>query len=508
MAFSDLSKSSFSPSSIQLSCYSSTHFNATKKFAQTAHGINYPSLTASQAIGTQGPILLQDAFLIEKMQSFNRERIPERVVHAKGASAMGFFKVTNDIRKYTKAGFLKTVGDITRVAVRFSTVGGESGSADTNIDPKGFATKFYTQEGIFDLVGNNIQVFAVRDPMLFPDLNRSRKRNPQTHLQDPTAWWDMTSLRPEMTMHTLYLFSDISTPKSLTYIDGAGVHTFKMVNKNGASVYVKFHWTSNQKNKEYFTPDESVQTAGANPDVLLKDLFDRIEKNDYPSWNLSIQVMTFDQAEKHPQNPFDVTKFWKPEDYPMILVGKMTLNENPKDYFTQVEQLAFSPSHMIPGIEPSPDRMLHARIFSYPDAQMYRLGVNFAQIPVNRCPFQVHTYQRDGVMNVGTNGAGGPNYFPNSFNGLHPTGENSVKQFVFSVSGDVDRLDTGDDDNFSLPKHYLDKYVNDDEKNRIITNIAAFLGKADIAVQRNFVNLIAYNISNEFGDSLKKALKL
>lgn len=463
-------------------------------------------MTSSQAIGTQGHILLQDAFLLEKMQSFNRERIPERVVHAKGAGAMGFFKVTNDVRKYTKAGFLKTVGQITRVAVRFSTVGGESGSADTNVDPKGFATKFYTNEGIFDLVGNNIQVFPIRDPMLFPDLNRSRKRNPQTHLQDPTAWWDLTSLRPEMTMHTLYLFSDIGTPKSLTYIDGFGVHTFKMVNAKGNPIYVKFHWTSHQKNKEHFTPAESIQIAGENPDVLLKDLFDHIEKNDYPSWTLSIQVMTFDQAAKHSQNPFDATKFWKPEDYPLIVVGTMTLNENPKDYFTQVEQLAFSPSHMVPGIEASPDRLLHGRIFSYSDSQMYRLGVNFAQIPVNRCPFQVNTYQRDGLMNVGTNGAGGPNYFPNSFHGIHAAEGNSATHSVFSVSGVVDRVDTGDD--FSLPKHYLDNYVNDDEKERIITNIAAFLGKADIAVQRNFVNLIAYNISDEFGDSLKRALKL
>lgn len=464
-------------------------------------------MTASQAIGSQGHILLQDAFLLEKLQSFNRERIPERVVHAKGAGARGIFKVKNNVCKYTKARFLKNVGQITKVSVRFSTVGGESGSADTNIDPKGFATKFYTEEGIFDLVGNNIQVFPIRDPMLFADLNRSRKRNPQTHLADPTSWWDFTSQRPESALHTLYLFSDIGTPKSLTYVDGAGVHTFKMVNEKGDPTYVKFHWKSKQNNKEYFTPAESIQVAGTNPDVLLKDLFDRIEKNDYPSWDLFIQVMTFDQAAKHPQNPFDVTKFWKPEDYPLILVGTMTLNENPKDYFTQVEQLAFSPSHMVPGIEPSPDRMLHARIFSYPDSQMHRLGVNFAQIPINRCPFQVNTYQRDGAMNVESNGAGAPNYFPNSFNGVHAAG-NVAKQSVFYVSGNVNRLDTGDDDNFSLPKYYLDKLVKDDEKERIINNIAAFLGKADINIQRNFLNLVAYKISSKFGDSLKKALKI
>lgn len=306
-------------------------------------------MTASLAFGTRGPVLLQDGFLLEKLQSFNRERIPERVVHAKGASAQGYFVVTNDVTQYTKADFLKTVRKRTDVVVRFSTVGGESGSADTAIDPKGFATKFYTNDGIYDLVGNNIQVFPIRDAMLFADLNRARKRNPQTHLPDPTSWWDITSLRPEMTMHTLFLFSDIGTPKSYRYMDGAGVHTFKMVNAKGTAVYVKFHWKSNQKNKEYFTPDASISMAGTNPDFLIEDLFNSIERNEYPSWNLSIQVMTFKQAEKHYQNPFDVTKFWKTEDFPMIPVGTMTLNRNPKDYFTEVEQLAFSPSHLVPG---------------------------------------------------------------------------------------------------------------------------------------------------------------
>lgn len=486
-------------------CYASREISSNKQFVQTAHGITYPSLTASQAIGTNGHVLLQDAFLLEKLQSFVRERIPERVVHAKGAAAFGHFKVTNDVRKYTKASFLKTVGRITRVAVRFSTVGGESGSADTNIDPKGFATKFYTEEGNFDLVGNNIEVFPIRDAMLFPDLNRSRKRNPQTHLADPTSWWDFTSLRPETALHTLFLFSDIGRPKSLTYINGAGVHTFKMVNEDGIPCFVKFHWKSNQKNKEYFTPDESVQMAGKNPDVLLQDLFDRIERQEYLSWNLFIQVMSLDQAEKHPQNPFDTTKFWKVEDYPLISVGTMILNKNPKDYFSEVEQLAFSPSHMVPGIEPSPDRMLHARIFSYPDSQVYRLGVNFAQIPVNSCPFQVNTYQRDGHMNVGNNGAGAPNYFPNSFSGLGAT--ESVGHSAFSISGNVDRIDSGDDDNFSLPKYYLENLVSQDEKERIFQNIADFLGKAAPKVQKNFVNLIAYNVSKEFGDCLTTILK-
>lgn len=338
-----------SSSSSQLKNYAKYNPNTTKIFAQTPHGITYPSLTASQAIGTKGHILLQDSFLVEKLQSFNRERVPERVVHAKGAGAFGYFLVTNDVTHLTKAAFLNTIGKKTNVAVRFSTVAGESGTADTLVSPKGFATKFYTEQGIYDLVGNNIQVFAVRDPMLFVDLNRARKRNPQTHLHDATASWDFDSLRPETVMNTLYQFSDMGAPKSFRYMDGAGVHTFKMVNATGSPVYVKFHWISNQKNKEYFTLDESVEIAGKKPDFLLMDLFDAIARKEYPSWTLSIQVMTFEQAENHSQNPFDVTKFWKVEEYPMIIVGTMTLNQNPVDYFTQIEQLAFSPSHMVSG---------------------------------------------------------------------------------------------------------------------------------------------------------------
>lgn len=421
---------------------------------------------------------------------------------------MGYFEVTNDITHITKAIFLKTVGQKTNVAVRFSTVAGESGSADTLSGPRGFATKFYTEDGIYDLVGNNLQVFAVRDPMLFVDLNRARKRNPQTHLGDATASWDFNSLRPESIMHILMQHSDMGSPKSYRYIDGAGVHTFKMVNAKGSPVYVKFHWISNQKSKENFTVDEAIQMAGTNPDFLTKELFDSIARKEYPSWDLAIQVMTFDQAEKHPQNPFDITKFWTQDEYPLITVGRMTLNQNPVNHFSEIEQLAFSPSHMVPGIEPSPDRMLHARMFAYPDAQLYRLGSNFAQIPVNRCPFQVNTYERDGFMNVGSNGAGSPNYFPNSFSGLNAIADDSGKQSVFSVSGNVDRVDTGDDDNFSLPKLYWEKYVDDDEKLRIVGNIASSLRKDDKIVQKNFLKNVAYHVSEEFGDCLKDALGL
>lgn len=469
-------------------------------------GIVMPSLTASQAIGTNGQVLLQDAFLLEKTASFNRERIPERVVHAKGAGAFGTFQVTADISRYTKAAFLNGIGTSTEVAVRFSTVGGELGSGDTWTDPKGFAVKFYTTEGNHDLVGNNIEVFPIRDPMLFTDINRSRKRNPATHLRDATMWWDFTSLRPETTLHTLHLFSDEGSPDGLRVMNGAGVHTFKMVNSTNSPVYVKFHWTSNQPWK-YLTPQQSTQLAGTNPDYSIQDLYDAIANNNFPSWNLSIQVMTFAQAEAHPQNPFDITKHWRREEYPLIPVGRMTLNRNPTDYFTQVESLGFSPANMVPGIEASPDRMLHGRIFSYQDAQRYRLGVNFAQLPVNspKGVTELKNYMRDGAACYGQNGDGSPNYYPNSFGGLSPDdGKNA--HTTFPVTGDVDRKDTGEEDNFSQSKLYLERDLTAEQVGRLVNNLALALSGAADTVQEKFLTNNAYPVSTAFGDALRDAL--
>jgi catalase len=481
----------------------STFSHRQGRSATNQEGIPMPSLTASQAIGLNGHVLLQDAFLLEKTASFNRERIPERVVHAKGAGAYGTFQVTNDISRYTKAKFLNTIGKETDVVVRFSTVGGELGSGDTWTDPKGFATKFYTEEGIHDLVGNNIEVFPIRDPMLFTDINRSRKRNPATHLRDATMWWDFTSLRPETTLHTLHLFSDEGSPDGIRRMDGAGVHTFKMVNATNNPVYVKFHWLSNQEWR-YLTPEQSTVLAGTNPDYSIQDLYDAIGREEYPSWNMSIQVMTFEQAANHPQNPFDITKHWRREEYPLIPVGRMTLNRNPTDYFTDVESVAFSPANMVPGIEPSPDRMLHARMFSYQDAQRYRLGVNFAQLPVNKAKSRVENYFRDGAMCYGNNGAGEPNYYPNSYGGLDQ--DTTARQTAFPVVGDVDRVDSGDDDNFSLAKLYLEKDLTPEQVGRLVNNLAGALSNADTLVQQKFLENVAYQISTSFGDSLRDAL--
>lgn len=468
--------------------------NGARIIKQISNGITNPSSASAKS---RSAAFFEEFSLLEKLQLHNRERILDRIVHAKGAGALGYFIVTNDVTKYTKAGFLKYVGQRTNVAVRFSTVHGESGSADTAIDPKGFATKFYTDDGIYDFVGMNLEVFPIRDVMLFADLNRSRKRNPKTHLTDYTAWWDFTSLRPETTLHTLQMFSDIGTPKSLAYIDGHSVHTYKLVNAKGSAVYVKLHWTSNQQNKEYFTMDESMQIAGTNPDILIEDLKSRIERKDYPSWTLSYQVMTLDQAAKHYQNPFDITKFWKKEDYPLIPVGLMVLDTNPTDYSTQIEQLAFNPSHTVPGIESSPDRILQARIFSYSDAQLHRLGTNFAHIPVNKCQFETSS----------NSDSSGPIYFPNSFGGPSPS--NNLKQYVL-VANDtvVDRIDDYDDDFYSLATHFLEKMVDSGQRKRICTNICSFLGKADILVQRNYLKNIAYNVSKEFGNCIKTTLRI
>lgn len=414
--------------------------------------------------------------------------------------------VTNDIRKYTKAKFLQP-GKRTNVAARLSTAAGESGSADTNFDFKGFAVKFYTEDGIYDLTTLNVPVFGINDAMFFADVAHARKRNPQTNLVDPTAFFDLVSHRPEMTMFLLYTFSDAMFPKSYRYIDGFAINTYKMVNKNGEAVYVKFHLLSNQK-KEFITLRQSVELAGSDPDLLTADLFDSIAERDFPSWTMKIQVMTFEQARKHPYNPFDTTKFWKEEDYPLISVGKLVLNRNPENYFAQVEQMAFSPGRMVPGIEPSPDRMLHARMFSYPDTQLHRLGSNNAHIPVNACPFQTRTYQRNGFMTVNSNGGSAPNYHPNSFNGPCANSGSHAKREAFCECGEVDRVDSGTEDNFLLPKFYWDKYVGPEERQRIIANMVAVFSSVDKRVMRNVLNNIAYKVNKELGDKLKAALKL
>lgn len=421
------------------------------------------------------------------------------------AGARGFFQVTNDISKYTQASFLQT-NKRTNVAVRFSGASGELGSPDTYYDMRGFAVKFYTEDGNHDLTALNYPVFHTRDPMFFPDINHARKRNPQTNLYDTTATMDIASERTEMAFFLLHFFSDMANPKTYRCLKGFGIHAYKMVNANGEAVYVKFHWTPHVK-EEFFTWDEALQMYSINADVLTQDLFDNIAKKNYPKWTLSIQVMTFEQAAKHYEDPFDTTKLWKTEEYPLITVGEMTLNENPDNYFAEVEQIAFSPANMVRGIEPGPDAILHARMFAYQDAQLYRLGTNFAQIPINSCPF-AKSYSRNGRMTVGTNGGPSPNYYPNTFHGLNSNDNQSYKQSVYAVSGDVDRVELKNDDDFSQATYHWLHRIGDEEKERIIGNVASTLKVVDPRIQKKFLDNIVYNINKQFGDGVKAALNL
>lgn len=475
--------------------------------ATNLHGRPLPSLSASQAIGTRGEVLMQDFILLEKLASFNRERIPERVVHAKGAGAHGFFEVTHDISQYTKAKFLNGIGKKTPVVVRFSTVGGELGSPDTALDPHGFAVKFYTEDGNHDLVGNNIESFPIRDPMLFSDLNRSRKRNPQTNMKDGNMWWDFVSLRPETTLHTIHLFSDLGRPDGFTKMDGFGVHAFRLVNANNQVVFCKFHWRSLQPGPA-LTHEEAAALAGSNPEYKTQELFDSIAKASageapYPAWNLYIQVMTEQEAVNYPFNPFEVTRVWREENFPLIPVGKMTLDRNPANYFTEIEQVAFAPSNMVPGIEPSPDRMLAGRLFAYQDAQRYRLGVNFPQLPVNRPVVDVNTYMRDGKACYGDNGQGYPNYFPNSFGGHYPDPV-WAKNVNFSVEGVVDRYDIPEDEHHDA-RLFLNIDVDTDQRKRMVAAIADHLKNANKEIRDRVLEVIFYPISTEFGDEVRFA---
>ncbi|XP_024402014.1 uncharacterized protein [Physcomitrium patens] len=369
----------------------------------------------SVTVGESGTLTFEDLHLFEKNAHFNRERIPERVVHAKGAGAHGYFEVTHDVTDLCKAKLFDEVGKKTPVFARFSTVTGESGFPDTARDPRGFALKFYTEEGNWDMVGNNTPVFFVRDALKFPDLIHSQKRNPQTHMKDPNAFWDFLSLVPESLHQVLITFSPRGVPDGHRHMHGYGSHTYKWINKEGKAHWVKFHFISDQGIKN-LTHERAVELAGINPDYSTEDLFQNIQKGNGPSWTFKVQVMPLEDAASYRYDPFDLTKVWPHKDYPLREVGKLKLDRNPTNHFAEVEQSSFSPAHMVPGIEASPDRVLQARLFAYDDAGRYRLGSNHLQIPINQCPFaRVQNYSRDGLMTVTENGGSKPNYYPNSF---------------------------------------------------------------------------------------------
>ena len=441
----------------------------------TASGKPYFENEDSMTVGPRGPILLQDFYLHEKLAHFNRERIPERVVHAKGTGAYGTFTVTKDISNFTKAKLFSKVGNSCRVLVRFSTVGGEKGSADTERDPRGFAVKFYTEDGNWDLVGNNTPVFFIKDAKKFPDFIHTQKRDPKTNLKSPAMMWDFWSLNPESMHQVMILFSDRGTPDGYRSMHGFGSHTFSMIDNKNKRVWVKFHFKA-QLGFKTLTGQQAEEIKGKDPDYSQRDMVEAIAKGDFPKWTLKIQVMTDEQAKKFKWNPFDVTKVWPHKEFPLIEVGVMELNEIPANYFADVEQAAFAPSHTINGIGLSPDKMLQGRILAYPDAHRYRLGANYEQLPVNRPIVPVYHHQRDGFMSVDGNGGSNPNYYPNSFDDI--VADKNYKEPAMkldSLIADSYNRNENDDDHYTQPGTLFRKVMTKQEKQNTINNFVGAL---------------------------------
>ena len=458
-----------------------------RKTLTTAAGIPVSDNQTSLTAGERGPTLLQDHYLLEKLSHFNRERIPERVVHAKAAGAFGEFTVTNDITKYTKADIFSKIGKKTEMLGRFSTVAGEKGSADTVRDVRGFALKFYTEEGNWDMVGNNTPVFFIRDAIKFPDFIHTQKRDPQTNVKADTPQWDFWSQVPESLHQVTILFSDRGIPRGIPFMNGYGSHTYSFINAKRERFWVKFHFKTRQ-GIQNIMQDEANMLAGSDPDYTTHQLFDTIEHGEFPSWTLNVQIMPELEAEHYRWNPFDLTKVWPHGDYPLIEVGIMELNRNPKNYFADIEQAAFSPANVVPGISFSPCKMLQARVFSYADAHRYRLGVNFERLPVN-APHatKVHnTYQRDGMMRFDDNGGPGPNYEPNSFGG--PVADSDYNEPPLKISGDADRYEQkrGVDDDYIQPGN-LYRLMPADAQKRLIENIVRSLRNVPVDIQKRMV---------------------
>ncbi|WP_322106689.1 catalase [Paraburkholderia sp. J41] len=425
---------------------------------------NQNSLTA----GPRGPVLLQDVWLLEKLAHFDREVIPERRVHAKGSGAFGTLKVTHDISRFTKARVFAEVGKETPLFMRFSTVAGERGAADAERDVRGFSIKFYTEEGNWDVVGNNTPVFFIRDPLKFPDFIHTQKRDPRTNMRSNVAAWDFWSRHPESLHQVTILMSDRGIPRNYRQQHGFGSHTFSFVNANNERFYVKFHFKSAQ-GVENYTDAEAAQVVAQDRESAQRDLFNEIEKGNFPKWHFRVQVMPEADAAKVPYNPFDITKVWPHKDYPLIDVGTIELNRNPENYFADVEQAAFTPANVVPGIGFSPDRLLQGRLFSYGDTQRYRLGINHHQIPVNapRCP--VHSFHRDGQGRTDGNLGGTVNYEPSRFGDFtqrRDAGEPPL------AAGAVDHYDHREDDDYYSQPGALFRLFDAAQRERLFGNIA------------------------------------
>jgi catalase len=473
----------------------------------TASGIPVADNQNSVTAGPRGPVLLQDFHLIEKLQHFNRERIPERVVHAKGSGAYGTFTVTHDITKFTKAKLFAEVGKQTETFLRFSTVGGEKGSADTERDPRGFAVRFYTEEGNWDLVGNNTPVFFLKDGIKFPDFIHTQKRDPQTNLKSPTMMFDFWSRTPESLHQVTTLFSSRGTPDGYRHMHGFGSHTYSLINVDGERVYVKWHFLTQQGIKN-LSAEEATRIAGSDPDYAQRDLFNAIARGHFPRWDVKVQVAT--EAElatweaRTGWNPFDLTKVWPHADFPMLPVGVLELNRNPVNYHAEVEQAALSPSHVVPGLGYSPDKMLQARLFAYHDAQLYRVGTNHQHLPVNapRCPF--HNQQRDGGMAI-ANGGAAQNYDPVQGGGSNPQGLGHGEP-ALALQGAAARYDArGTEDDYTQAGN-LFRLMPADEQQNLFNNMAGPLSQVSaeiIARQLGHLDLA----DPAYGAGVRAALK-
>jgi len=472
----------------------------------TAFGIPVANDQNSLTAGERGPVLMQDVHLLEKLAHFDRERIPERVVHAKGAGAGGYFEVTADVTKYTKAKFLSEIGKRTEVFARFSTVGGEKGSADAERDPRGFALKFYTEEGNYDLVGNNTPVFFIRDPLKFPDFIHTQKRNPANNCKDPNMFWDFLSLTPESIHQVTILFSDRGIPASFRNMNGYSSHTFKWYNEKGEYFWVQYHFKTDQGIKNLTRQEAEIMRA-KDSDHATRDLYDAIERGDYPSWTLQMQIMTPEQAKDYRFDILDITKVWPHADFPPIEVGKLVLNRNPENYFAEVEQAAFGPQNFVPGIAASPDKMLQGRLFSYHDTHIHRLGPNYHLLPVNAPKNATdNSYQRDGSMRTDPNGGGGPNYWPNSFHGPEP--DLSAKEPPIEISGQADRYQyTYPNDDFVQSGNLYRDVMSDQDRENLAGNIIGHLGGAQKRIQLRQTALF-FKADQDYGRRVAKGLKL
>lgn len=468
-----------------------------------AAGIPVPSNKVSKTAGERGPLLMEDFTLLEKMAHFNRERIPERVVHAIGSGAYGTFTVTDDITRYTKAKLFAEVGKQTELFARFSTVAKSKGGSDIYRDLRGFSLKFYTEDGNWDMVGNNTPVFFVRDPMKFMDFIRSQKEHPHHSWRQDEMWWDFWSLSPESIHQVLWLMGDRGAPMGWRHINGYGSHTFSMINAADERTWVKFHFKTDQGIKN-FTEAEWMHMQGIEPRWATKDLYNAIDQGNYPSWTMHIQTMTDEQAANFRWNPFDLTKVWPHAEFPLQRVGKFELNRNPENYFAEVEQAAFSPGNVVPGISWSPDRMLQARIMSYPDSHRYRLGVNYETLPVNHPHATTpNTPYQDGLMRSDGNNGARINYHPTHKE--YPQVDPAAKERPYHVeAGLADRIPLNDEDYFDQARMLYDIFTPD-AKERLYETIAGSLGKCSQIVQDHQMALFR-QVSDELADRTLAAI--